>query len=320
MVTLRTPGSLPETENVTANPAGLAAGTYNGSLSVSSTNPPSTVTIPATMTIFSLIQITTTSLPDAVSGQSYSSQLQASGGTGTGYTWSLVSGILPGGVSLNPQTGTLSGTAGSISGSTTETLNFAVQDSNGHLATKTLSLIWRQALAILPYSPSNFQFNVGTPYTVTNSLSLQAVGGTAPYTWTATGMPAGLSVTANSGLIIGTPTQPGTVTASVKVTDVNNQSTTSPVTFFVVTTQLNITDTTGHTPPNVPSGIVGVAYNQLLSAVGGSQSGFVWSVQGTVPPGITAAQVGCPPTCGFQITGTPTQAGTFTFTVQVRTH
>jgi len=49
------------------------------------------------------------------------------------------------------------------------------------------------------------------------SLQLSASGGTAPYTWTATGLPAGLSIS-SSGLISGTPTTAGTysVTATAK--------------------------------------------------------------------------------------------------------
>jgi hypothetical protein len=49
------------------------------------------------------------------------------------------------------------------------------------------------------------------------SLQLSASGGTAPYTWTATGLPAGLSIS-SSGLISGTPTTAGSsnVTATAK--------------------------------------------------------------------------------------------------------
>jgi len=54
-----------------------------------------------------VLQITTTSLPDAVEFSAYSQQLQATGGTAP-YFWSLASGALPAGLSLS-QNGTLQG-------------------------------------------------------------------------------------------------------------------------------------------------------------------------------------------------------------------
>lgn len=53
---------------------------------------------------------------------------------------------------------------------------------------------------------------------VAASLQLSATGGTSPYTWTATGLPAGLSIS-SSGLISGTPTTPGTSSVTATVTD-----------------------------------------------------------------------------------------------------
>lgn len=58
------------------------------------------------------VKITTNSLPSATAGQSYSQQLTASGGVGP-YTWSLVSGALPPGLSLST-TGVISGRPTSV--------------------------------------------------------------------------------------------------------------------------------------------------------------------------------------------------------------
>ena len=302
----------PETVNVAANPAGLSAGPYTGSLTVSSPNASGTVTIPVTMTIYNALQITTTSLPVAIPGQPYNFQLQASGGTGTGYTWSLVSGTLPVGISFSPS-GLLSGTAGSLSGSITETLKIAVQDSAGHQALNTFSLLRREGLAILPYSPSNFEFSVGSTYTAGNSITLQAAGGTSPYSWSTTGLPPGLAITPSTGLISGTPTQAGSFTANVTVHDSAGHSASSPVVFSVVVTPLTITTGT------LPSGTVGVAYSQFVNAQGGSQSGYTWSVQGSLPPGLSSSTpTGGSSTAGLQISGTPTQAGTYPITVTVK--
>ena len=50
------------------------------------------------------------------------------------------------------------------------------------------------------------------------SLQLSATGGTTPYTWSATGLPAGLSIS-SSGLISGTPTTAGSYSVTATVTD-----------------------------------------------------------------------------------------------------
>ncbi|HYU86557.1 MAG TPA: putative Ig domain-containing protein, partial [Kribbellaceae bacterium] len=56
---------------------------------------------------------------------------------------------------------------------------------------------------------------VGTAIT---PLQLQASGGTAPYTFSATGLAAGLSIS-TGGLITGTPTTTGTYTVTATATD-----------------------------------------------------------------------------------------------------
>jgi hypothetical protein len=57
----------------------------------------------------------------------------------------------------------------------------------------------------------------GTVGTAT-SLQLSASGGTAPYTWTATGLPPGLSIS-SSGLISGTPTTAGSYSVTATARD-----------------------------------------------------------------------------------------------------
>jgi uncharacterized repeat protein (TIGR01451 family) len=96
----------------------LAAGsraisaTYNGSgnfaASTSST---------LTEIVVSALSITTTSLPGGVVGSAYSQTLAATGGV-TPYTWSVSSGSLPAGLSLDSSTGTISGTPTAVGTST----------------------------------------------------------------------------------------------------------------------------------------------------------------------------------------------------------
>lgn len=68
------------------------------------------------LTIDSAITVSPTSLPVAIIGASFSQQLTASGGSGTGYSFAIGSGTLPTGITLS-SAGLLSGTPTDTSGS-----------------------------------------------------------------------------------------------------------------------------------------------------------------------------------------------------------
>ncbi|WP_084468317.1 S8 family serine peptidase [Actinokineospora inagensis] len=72
---------------------------------------------------------------------------------------------------------------------------------------------------------------VGTPM----SVPLSVAGGTAPYTWTSTALPAGLTLNASTGLISGTPTAT-VLNRSVTATAKDKTGKTGAVTFRVYTT------------------------------------------------------------------------------------
>ncbi|MHC4714860.1 MAG: putative Ig domain-containing protein [Planctomycetota bacterium] len=82
------------------------------------------------------LEITTTSLPNGTVDVAYSETLAATGGV-TPYTWSVISGSLPSGLSLASSTGVISGTP-----TTEETQNFTVQvtDSQDPADTDTQAL------------------------------------------------------------------------------------------------------------------------------------------------------------------------------------
>ena len=102
------------------------------------------------------------------------------------------------------------------------------------------------------------------------------------------------SVTANQTAIIGASYTSGTVTR------------TASVGVSVVDVAAPLTITTA----SLPAGTVGTAYSQTLAATGGTTP-FIWSVSaGTLPAGLSLS-------AGGVLDGTPTAAGTSSFTVQV---
>ena len=141
--------------------------------------------------------------------------------------------------------------------------------------------------------------SVGTAY----SATLQATGGTAPYTWALKSgtLPAGISLSAG-GSMSGTPSSAGTVSALVfQVTDANKNSASSGNLSLKVNPELAPVVQTSI----LQNGNVGVAYSATLTATGGTKP-YTWSVKppGTLPDGLTLES-----TTGA-ITGTPTTAGT----------
>ncbi|MBA2642006.1 MAG: putative Ig domain-containing protein, partial [Actinobacteria bacterium] len=145
--------------------------------------------------------IGTTSLADGTTTQPYSQTLAATGGSGA-YTWSIATGSLPPGLSLDPSTGALSGTP-------TATASYAftaqVTDNLSQSDTQALSIAVTDPLAITTTSLSGG--TVGQAY----SQTVAATGGATPYTWSvASGaLPPGVGLNSGTGAISGTPTTAG---------------------------------------------------------------------------------------------------------------
>ncbi len=173
------------------------------------------------------VSITTTGLPAGMVGSSYSTTISVSGGSKMAdpnrffYLYGATG--LPGGLSIND--------AGVISGQPTQSGAFTVA------VTVTDPEVYSQApgdrFANVFWASSTtsktFTLTVASPVSVTTTslppgtggqsytAPLAASGGTAPYTFTATGLPAGLAVSGAS--ITGTPTQTGNFTVSITATD-----------------------------------------------------------------------------------------------------
>ncbi|HVA01334.1 MAG TPA: Ig domain-containing protein, partial [Terriglobia bacterium] len=110
-----TVGSLPAGLNLNTSTGAItgtptAAGTSNFTVQVTDSSTPTAQTQnkALSITIYAVLAITTTSLPNGAVGTAYSQPLGATGGASP-YTWS-VTGTLPAGLSLNTSTGVISGT------------------------------------------------------------------------------------------------------------------------------------------------------------------------------------------------------------------
>jgi large repetitive protein len=309
--------------SLTANPSGLQAGMYTGAVVVSAPNASNpTTTVPVLMTVFAPLQIMTGSLPDAISGVPYNLQLTGTGGTGV-FTWVLQkggNGILPNGLSLDPTTGIISGTPTSTAGPTTLTVVIVLQDSLGHSVPRTFSIVWRPGISISTNQQPTFQFTLGVSYTINSSpFRFQASGGTPPFTWSGTLMPPGLSIDSTTGIVVGTPSTAGTFAASITARDFTGLTSTLSYSFVIVTSALTIENAGKLLPATLVSGTVGLPYDESIMGSGGSLMGYAWTISGAQPPGIVQQRpAGCAPGCGaLEFVGTPTRAGSFTFTVSL---
>ena len=191
-------------------------------------------------------------------GSPYSEQLTASGGSGSGYTFAATG--LPAGLSMSP--------SGLLSGSPTSTAPYTmvvtVTDSDNATGSQTYAGTVDPALVL---SPSTLPVpTVGSPY----SEQLTASGGSGTgFTFAATGLPAGLSMS-SSGLLSGTPSSTAPYTMVVTVTDSDNATGTHTYT-------LTVDPALVLSPTTLPTPTAGNFYSEQLTASGGSGSGYVFS-------------------------------------------
>jgi subtilisin family serine protease len=246
--------------------------------------------------------ITTTTFAEATNTQSYAASLAATGGTPP-YTWSVESGALPAGISLNPSTGALSGTPSTAPG--TYPFTARVDDAASQHATKLLSIAVVDVLSISTTSlPGG---TVGQSY----SQTLSATGGKTPYTWSVSSgnLPPGLTLGGSSAVISGTPTSAGSYSFTVQVAD-GRQTDTQVLSIVVAAAPSALAITT----TSLPQGRAGVSYSADVTASGGSGS-YTWTLSsGRLPPGLSLAS-GTP---SATISGVPNKKGTWTFTLRVR--
>lgn len=296
-----TAGSLPPGLNLSSG--GVLSGTpstaggFNFTVTATDSNSGCTGTRDYGMTVSCpTITLAPGTIPGGQTGVIYSQTVSASAPGLTGaYTFALAVGSnLPPGLSLSA--------AGQISGTPTQSgaFNFTVvatHTASGCTGNGTYNIaIGCPAITLTPtVLPSG---TAGTLYN--QALSAEPVGSNYAFTLTAGALPTGISLTAN-GALNGTPTVFGNFSFTVRATD-NNSC------FGEQAYTLRICGLITLAPATLPAGTTGTAYTQTLTASGGNAP-YTFAISGgNLPPGLSLNSNG-------SFSGSPSQSGTFNFTV-----
>jgi len=169
--------SLSSSGAITGTPS--AQGTYSFTVQASDSTTPAPLTASAVLTLSVIVppvEVTTTTLPDAMVGVAYAASLNASGGTPT-YTWTISGGSLPAGMSLSPA-GAITGSSGTP-GSSTFTVQVTDSTSPTETARATLTLLVFPTTAATPTAfSSNWSgyVDLGGPFTsVTGTFTVPSL-------------------------------------------------------------------------------------------------------------------------------------------------
>jgi alpha-tubulin suppressor-like RCC1 family protein len=252
--------------------ASNAGGTGNASLVITSNNPPA---------------------PVITSGTS------ASGDVGVAFSYTIVASNsptsfsatgLPSGLSVNTSSGLISG-APSATGTSTMIIGAANAGGTG-TTTLTLAVNGASAPVITSALLGNIFTAVSFNYTITATNN--------PTSYSATGLPAGLSINTTTGVISGTPTGSGYSTVPVTITASNSGGTATASLLLTLNLPVPVV-----TSPTSANGTLGVGFSYAISATNNPTSFSATNLN---------AGLGFDPNTGV-ISGTPTSAGTSTVTI-----
>ncbi len=242
-------GTTPYTFSAQGLPPGLTLASGSGSLSGTPTAPGDfqvQVTVQSangkeatrafTLKVYPAVSFKQSALPAATLQQPYSSTVGLEGGKAP-LTLKLTAGELPSGITFNPSTGQLSGTAPASTGSAA--LTFEATDVHGARARRSFTLTVAEALRIATTALAPATEGVEYRLSEATPERLQALFGVGALTFEATGLPQGLSIHPATGELSGTPAvgTAGSYALTFTVADAGGRGLTHPLTLQVVKPQ-----------------------------------------------------------------------------------
>lgn len=267
---------------------------------------PASITPFVTLNVAQPLAFQTTTLPDGPRGIGYGGNISIMGGRQP-YTVQVSTGALPNGLTASPNS---FGNSISVIGvpTTDGTFQFTLKVSDSYETPNTAT--------------QNFQIRVSDPISITGpgsvgilynqsySANFPATGGIPPYTWKMSAVPpSGFNFDSTTGTLSGTPSGPGFFNPNVSVQDSSNPPQNATYFQFVLDIYGKLVITASSLPPIATGSNTSIG----IFSTGGAAP-LQWSISsGALPPGMTFG------TNAYweiaTISGVPTQAGSYAFTL-----
>ena len=216
---------------------------------------------------------------------------------GSTLTWSATG--LPGGLSIDPTSGTITGTP-----TTAGTSSVTVTATDGSGYSGSAAFAWTVTNTVSVANPGTQSDVSGTAIDPVDPTGTDSSSAAAVTAWTATGLPAGLEIDSGTGAITGTPTSAGDSTVTLTATDADGFTGSASFT-WVVSNEVTVTD------PGDQSGAAGTAVAPVATGATDSSPTATLTFSATgLPPGLSID-----PVTG-DMSGTPTTGGTYPVTVK----